>query len=347
MKSNKLFINSSTLYSFFIPLLLIGHYIFASNLDTKVIYLKKVSNLVGNKIRYNNLDNNYYVLMPNKNKIYILNNNFQHKRTIGKFGQGEGEFFIPTDFTIDCKNRIWVVDYFNSRIQLLDKMGKFIRKLKIGSRVFSIDSYDNDTIIYNNPSNKSIFTVIDTNTGTIDSRGFIIKIKWLEEIRGLTNKNVKFNNTRMSIKLNSGLVRSDSSVGILILSLFSPTISLFDINGNIIFKNQIPTNTFNCIASKSYHKLKMKLLNNSNEGSLVLFQDMVLVKNKHEIYIFPSSAKHPDSQVTRLDYNGNVLGSLKFIDSVSGDEIHPVSMAINDSTGIISSNLGIYCFHIN
>ena len=48
--------------------------------------------------------------------------------TIGKKGQGDGEFNAPSYLALDRNGRLHVVDTFNGRIQIFDPDGKFVKK---------------------------------------------------------------------------------------------------------------------------------------------------------------------------------------------------------------------------
>ncbi|MDP5229812.1 MAG: NHL repeat-containing protein [Cellulophaga sp.] len=48
--------------------------------------------------------------------------------SFGKEGKAEGEFYYPTDVQI-TKDKIWVADAYNNRIQVFDKEGKFLQMM--------------------------------------------------------------------------------------------------------------------------------------------------------------------------------------------------------------------------
>jgi len=53
--------------------------------------------------------------------------------TIGKKGRGDGEFNFPSYLAIDRSGRLYVVDAFNSRVQIFDPDGNFLKKFgKLG-----------------------------------------------------------------------------------------------------------------------------------------------------------------------------------------------------------------------
>jgi len=78
--------------------------------------------------------------------------------SIGKKGNGEGQFYYPTDVQI-TEDKIWVADAYNHRIQVFDKSGKFLQQMGrdqkmnaatgiyvSSTEVFSTD-FENDRIL--------------------------------------------------------------------------------------------------------------------------------------------------------------------------------------------------------
>ncbi|MBF0330069.1 MAG: 6-bladed beta-propeller [Nitrospirae bacterium] len=69
-----------------------------------------------------------YVIDVLESKIHLYGLDGTHKKTIGGFGDGDGQFNRPTSLSISKNGNLYVVDAMNSRIQVLDKDGKFISK---------------------------------------------------------------------------------------------------------------------------------------------------------------------------------------------------------------------------
>lgn len=59
--------------------------------------------------------------------ISVFDENGRKKRSIGKRGNGEGEFNYPTSIWIDGKGYVYIVDALNFRIQILDENGNFLK----------------------------------------------------------------------------------------------------------------------------------------------------------------------------------------------------------------------------
>lgn len=70
-----------------------------------------------------------YGINGHKHSIEVFELSGKHLFTIGKRGDGPGEFNYPTDLDIDSQGNLVVADAMNARIQILDPDGKFIRKI--------------------------------------------------------------------------------------------------------------------------------------------------------------------------------------------------------------------------
>lgn len=66
-----------------------------------------------------------WVLDVVQSDIHVFNLGGDHVRTVGKKGDGEGEFFRPTNLTIDG-DRVYVSDTLNFRVQVVDLEGNYI-----------------------------------------------------------------------------------------------------------------------------------------------------------------------------------------------------------------------------
>ncbi|MGQ9801688.1 MAG: 6-bladed beta-propeller [Candidatus Saccharicenans sp.] len=73
---------------------------------------------------------NIYVLDTGNNRIQKFSRDGKYLATIGRFGQGPGEFNYPTWFDIDRAGNLYVTDPFNDRVQVLNADGQEVRTIK-------------------------------------------------------------------------------------------------------------------------------------------------------------------------------------------------------------------------
>jgi hypothetical protein len=82
---------------------------------------------------------NLYILDTNNNRIQKLNLEGKYIKTIGRKGQGPGEFQAANSMDIDGENNLFVYDLRSLRIEVLSSEGKPLRTIKFralsGSRI--------------------------------------------------------------------------------------------------------------------------------------------------------------------------------------------------------------------
>jgi sugar lactone lactonase YvrE len=74
-------------------------------------------------------------------------------RSFGRLGSGPGEFRTPHDIAIDDKDRLWVADRGNHRIQILDLDGNYIAEWKQFGRPSGIALRDGRIYVADSESN--------------------------------------------------------------------------------------------------------------------------------------------------------------------------------------------------
>lgn len=93
-----------------------------------------------------------YIVDALSSQIHVTTLNGKYLSSIGKMGNGDGEFNRPTFVDVGSDGKLYVSDSMNHRVQILDKEGKFIGKFgqlgqEIGSfgspRGISLDSQNN------------------------------------------------------------------------------------------------------------------------------------------------------------------------------------------------------------
>lgn len=69
-----------------------------------------------------------YIVDTQNHIIRVLDKDGNPLRTIGKRGNGDGEFNFPTYLALDGKGRLFVADTLNFRVQIFDQDGNFQKK---------------------------------------------------------------------------------------------------------------------------------------------------------------------------------------------------------------------------
>jgi hypothetical protein len=86
-------------------------------------------------------DGNFYVSDSDNNRILKYNPQGKHLLTMGRKGQGPGEFQSLSVPRFDKDNNLYVADSVNRRISFFDKNGKFLKQIQMQERYF--DPYIN------------------------------------------------------------------------------------------------------------------------------------------------------------------------------------------------------------
>lgn len=89
-------------------------------------------------------------------RIVVFDKSGKYRREFGKKGTGPGEFDQPHGLAFDDKERLFVADRSNDRVQILDKNGTFIEEWRQFSRPSGV--YIRDGMIY----------VADSESGSIE-----------------------------------------------------------------------------------------------------------------------------------------------------------------------------------
>ena len=91
-------------------------------------------------------ENEVYMCDNNNHRIQIFDLDLNFVRSIGSRGKGRGEFNQPYDVKFDTAGNMYVAEWGNERVQVMDRSGQFIRefgggKLKAPSGLHIADKY--------------------------------------------------------------------------------------------------------------------------------------------------------------------------------------------------------------
>jgi len=144
-------------------------------------------------------DGNIYVLDSGNYRLQVFNKNGNYIRTIGKRGQGPGEFNTPKCLRLDDETgNIYVVDNMLRKIIIFEKEGKYIDKDIPLVEILSDFYLDSDRCIWG----KFIFPGIDSR--------FIRKVSHTGKVEKTFTENPYYNNR---IKLSYSKVGNTAYLG--------------------------------------------------------------------------------------------------------------------------------------
>ncbi|XP_078683546.1 B-box type zinc finger protein ncl-1-like [Branchiostoma floridae x Branchiostoma belcheri] len=78
----------------------------------------------------------------------------EHVKTVGEPGSGDGQFYASTSLAVTAEGDIVVVDYYNSRLQFLDKDGFFKKKFDLGFEPLYVAALTNGELLVTGDGHK-------------------------------------------------------------------------------------------------------------------------------------------------------------------------------------------------
>lgn len=90
---------------------------------------------------------NIYVLERGNCRIQKFNKEGRYLQTIGRKGQGPGEFEEPMRIIVDNDYRIYVEDYRRRIVQVLDRGGEFIHSIQSNDLLLTMGFLDNGNVL--------------------------------------------------------------------------------------------------------------------------------------------------------------------------------------------------------
>ena len=98
----------------------------------------------------------------------------RYVETLGRAGQGAGEFRTPLGLAIDEQDRIYIADAGNNRVQVVDDTGNYI--IEFGSRGWQTGEFDHPTDIALSFQRRYRLYVADTGNNRVQYCNFVDRI---------------------------------------------------------------------------------------------------------------------------------------------------------------------------
>lgn len=105
-----------------------------------------------------------YVLDTGNSRVHVFNLKGNYLFDFGTPGLDDGKLYSPTSFTFDKNGNLWIVENQSGRIQIFDKNGKFIKKVKENfGKPECIEKFENYMLVYNSLDEKIYILDLDGN----------------------------------------------------------------------------------------------------------------------------------------------------------------------------------------
>ena len=198
----------------------------------KIVGAEEDSKIILNQpvvVRYNEYDNLVYVVDTKDNNLKIFDPDLNFIKTVGRFGQGPGEFNNPIYIVFDKYGKKYVGEFSNARIQIFDKDFNNIATINHrfrGTRdYFDVDSKGNIYTISNSVDDK-IFLVYNEKGEIIEKFG-----------EPLFNSNEGYNIEKFKkVYLNKFRFSIDKNNDIYCGFNFKPIVQKYDSNHNLVYQ---------------------------------------------------------------------------------------------------------------
>lgn len=141
--------------------------------------------MFGDSIVFNTDDEgNFYVADYDSNRILKYDSEGKHLLTIGREGQGPGEFRTLSVPRFDKDNNLYITDSMNQRISFFDQDGKYLRQIRMQDRYFNLFINSKDIFISNKwtMSQETSLQKQTTTYGLFDSEFNLIAELYKDEI---------------------------------------------------------------------------------------------------------------------------------------------------------------------
>ncbi|MCK5148024.1 hypothetical protein KAR48_14805 [bacterium] len=135
-------------------------------------------------ITWNNSDRHLYVSDVLNHQIHLYNKDLERVKSLGRMGQGPGEFQYPVGCGFSSSNQLVVIERKNSRLQIMDTNGQCIKIFPVlqvyGYRNFALVDH-RDRIYINLAENGHLFSVFNMKGERLGSFGETISISGIPE----------------------------------------------------------------------------------------------------------------------------------------------------------------------
>ena len=209
-----------------------------------------------------------YVADCKRNVVVVFDFGGRLKRTIGRTGQGPGEFLQPVDVDI-AAGRLYVLEAGNYRVSILNTNGEYLASFKVGP--LSADqriavSPDGKRIYLNEPTPLSgkLFVVYD-EVGTVVQR--------FGDLLDAMDGTGKFETNTVCFDL-------DRDGNLYVFYAFTPVVRKYDANGHLVYSG-----TLRILEGDDKLQDWKLLLREHPMGALVTFVSDVFITSNDKVYL--------------------------------------------------------------
>ncbi|MFC1564439.1 6-bladed beta-propeller [candidate division KSB1 bacterium] len=186
-------------------------------------------------------EGNKYIVDLGNERIQKFDKSWNYMCTIGRSGQGPGEFLVPSGVEIDNDNNLNIINYHNMRIEVMTLNGEFVRFYRL-KRIFDFFRFiDSGLFLTKVTKIKAPPGFPGSGLGEgklisiINSKGEIV-----DEFCDFT----EYNDTFLNLIANKAAIEIGSNNDIFVAYLTKNLIEKYSINGELLlqFDRKLPYN---------------------------------------------------------------------------------------------------------
>ncbi len=274
---------------------------------------------------------NIYILDSGNHRIQKFDSNGKYISTIGRKGQGPGEFNSPIGIRLDSKEFIYVLDQGNHRIQVFSTKDKYLKSFSNPTFSPTFGLVGDDRILLNTGLSNSSNDQFNQNIfGLFSHEGNILKA--FGKAKEIEHDDLHLR-TVLTFQWNEAFIEVDEENNIFTAFKVQNRIEKYDRSGKLLFRSDRPLNFIVEYSEKTVYRNLQKI--KDTNFNIVCFK--FGIDNKKRLWI-PTIFRQPDYEKRQqsssldivefqiFDSGGILLGKLSFPDDIPTSFPFPIKI---------------------
>lgn len=243
-------------------------------------------------------------LLVHKSRLFLVDGgnhrivtiNGGTESSIGSLGNGEGEFYYPSDLAISTKDFLYIKDAGNHRIEILDPQGKYAGEFSDQPKSVGLAVTPAGDVLLGQPALGRLVTVYDSAGRRTRSFGDLIapSVVYGAERRSFDDRyKIPMNRVRMAL---------DDQGNTWLAFLHAPLIQKFDSKGNLVLTRTLQSAAIDALKRAVWQQpppTEFSSVNIDGVQLTVVLKDIAVDPTKRELLVLRG-----DDRIVALDLDG-------------------------------------------